>query len=123
MGSSATTAERPREAGPGLLAARPDISRDFPGENPGMELAWVASVPTVPRAGMTVLVVESDDRHLRALLDLLSAAGCDVRAAPDAFEACVLLRDFRPRLALVNPQIPLVAQVVDRIRSDGAARL
>jgi CheY-like chemotaxis protein len=57
-------------------------------------------------AGESILVVEDNDTNLRLFVFLLSAKGYQVRGATDARQALELLRNFRPRLILMDLQLP-----------------
>jgi DNA-binding response OmpR family regulator len=71
-------------------------------------------MPAFPR--IPALVVESNPRVLRHVMRLLRKAGHDVRGAPEAVEACVILQSFRPQVALIDPQLDCVETVIDRLR-------
>jgi CheY-like chemotaxis protein len=53
-----------------------------------------------------VLVVEDSPANLRLVTYLLEAKGFDVRGAPDADTALEILKEFRPRLILMDLQLP-----------------
>ena len=53
-----------------------------------------------------ILVVEDNDANLRLVTFLLSSKGYDVRGASDAQQALLLLETFRPRLILMDLQLP-----------------
>lgn len=57
-------------------------------------------------AGEPILVVEDNAAQLKLLSALLEDAGYAVRIAPDANEALLVLKTFRPRLILMDIQLP-----------------
>jgi CheY-like chemotaxis protein len=57
-------------------------------------------------AGEPILVVEDNAAQLRLLSALLEDAGYPVRTAPDANEALLVLKTYRPRLILMDIQLP-----------------
>src|SRR5260370_37268463 len=57
-------------------------------------------------AGESILVVEDNEANLRLFTYLLSSKGYEVRAATDAQQALELLRDFHPRMILMDLQLP-----------------
>ena len=57
-------------------------------------------------AGEPILVVEDNPAQLKLLSALLEDAGYPVRGAPDANEALAILRSYRPRLILMDIQLP-----------------
>jgi two-component system, cell cycle response regulator DivK len=57
-------------------------------------------------AGEPILVVDDNPAQLRLLSAVLEAAGHPVRLAPDADEAVAILKSFRPRLILMDIQLP-----------------
>ncbi len=57
-------------------------------------------------AGEPILVVDDNVVQLRLLSALLERAGHPVRVAPDANEALAILKSFRPRLILMDIQLP-----------------
>jgi two-component system cell cycle response regulator DivK len=56
--------------------------------------------------GESILIVEDNETNLRLFTYLLSARGYDVRGAGDAPQALQLLQTFRPRLILMDLQLP-----------------
>ena len=70
-------------------------------------------MPAFPR--IPALVVESNPSVLRHIMRLLRKAGHDVRGAPEAVEACVVLQSFRPQVALIDPKLDCVETVIDRL--------
>jgi CheY-like chemotaxis protein len=53
-----------------------------------------------------ILVVDDNPANLKLVRILLSGEGYDVRVAADAEEALSVLRGFRPRLILMDLQLP-----------------
>lgn len=57
-------------------------------------------------SGQPILVVDDNPINLKLIRVLLTGEGYDVRAALDAEEAVVILQSFRPRLILMDLQLP-----------------
>lgn len=57
-------------------------------------------------AGEPILIVDDNEVNLRLAHWLLSSEGFTVRVAKDAEEAFGVLHDFRPRLILMDLQMP-----------------
>lgn len=57
-------------------------------------------------AGEPLLIVDDNATNLKLLRVLLEGAGYEVRVALDADEALEMLRAFRPRLILMDIQLP-----------------
>jgi CheY-like chemotaxis protein len=57
-------------------------------------------------AGDPILVVDDNPQNLKLVRVLLSGEGYDVKVAVDAEEALRLLESFRPRLILMDLQLP-----------------
>ena len=57
-------------------------------------------------AGEPILVVDDNDANLELVRDLLEDQGYRVRVAIDANDAIAVLHDFRPRLILMDIQLP-----------------
>lgn len=57
-------------------------------------------------SGETILVVDDNATNLKLFRVLLSSEGYDVHTAPDATEALRLLDTLRPRLILMDLQLP-----------------
>src|SRR5260370_14397679 len=70
-------------------------------------------MPTFSR--IPALVVESNPSVLRHIMRLLRKAGHDVRGAPEAVEACVVLQSLRPQVALIDPKLDCIEAVIDRL--------
>jgi CheY-like chemotaxis protein len=75
-------------------------------------------------AGESILVVEDNDTNLRLFIYLLSAKGYQVRGAGDAQQALELLRNFHPRLILMDLQLPGTDgyELTRRLKADPATR-
>jgi CheY-like chemotaxis protein len=57
-------------------------------------------------AGERILVVDDNVTNMKLLRVLLATEGYDVRTAADAKEALAILGQFRPRLILMDVQLP-----------------
>ncbi len=57
-------------------------------------------------AGEPLLIVDDNPTNLKLVRVLLEGAGYAVRIALDADEALAMLREFRPRLILMDIQLP-----------------
>jgi CheY-like chemotaxis protein len=57
-------------------------------------------------AGEPILIVDDNPLNLKLVRLLLSSEGYEVRTASDAEEALAVLREFRPRLILMDIQLP-----------------
>jgi CheY-like chemotaxis protein len=73
-------------------------------------------------AGATILVVDDNPVNLKVLRVLLTAEGYDVLTAADAEEALRVLGSARPRLLLVDLQLPGMdgLELTRRLRADPA---
>ncbi|MDB4957938.1 MAG: two-component hybrid sensor and regulator [Myxococcales bacterium] len=56
--------------------------------------------------GEPILIVDDNPTNLKLLMYLLTAKGYQARTAKDAEEALVMLQTFRPRLLLLDLQLP-----------------
>jgi len=56
--------------------------------------------------GEPILIVDDNPVNLKLVRVLLAGVGYDARTASDAEEALEILRDFRPRLILMDIQLP-----------------
>jgi CheY-like chemotaxis protein len=56
--------------------------------------------------GEPILIVDDNPANLKLIRVLLGAEGYEIRCAADAEEALVILADFRPRLILMDLQLP-----------------
>ncbi len=57
-------------------------------------------------SGEPILIVDDNPMNLKLARVLLAAEGYDVRTAEDADEALALLKEFHPRLILMDVQLP-----------------
>jgi two-component system cell cycle response regulator DivK len=57
-------------------------------------------------AGELVLIVDDNAQNLKLVRVLLRAEGYEVRVAVDATQALAVLEEFRPRLILMDLQLP-----------------
>ena len=57
-------------------------------------------------AGESIVVVDDNPINLKLLRVLLAGEGYEVRTAQDAEEAMALLQNFRPRVILMDLQLP-----------------
>jgi len=57
-------------------------------------------------AGEPILIVDDNPTNLKLVRVLLTSEGYDVRVAANAEEALLLLGGFRPRLILMDLQLP-----------------
>jgi CheY-like chemotaxis protein len=73
-------------------------------------------------AGEEILVVDDNPTNLKLLSYLLAAAGYRVRTVADAEQALALLAGWRPRLLLVDLQLPGMdgLALTRRLRGDPA---
>ena len=75
-------------------------------------------------AGEPILIVDDNAANLKLARMLLVGEGFEVRTAADAEEALTLLRDFRPRLILMDLQMPGMDgfALARRLKADAATR-
>jgi two-component system, cell cycle response regulator DivK len=75
-------------------------------------------------AGEPILVVDDNPTNLRLLRLLLSGESYAVRTAGDAGEALAVLKEFRPRLILLDLQMPGMDgfELARRLKSDTATQ-
>jgi CheY-like chemotaxis protein len=57
-------------------------------------------------AGEPILIVDDNPVNLKVVRVLLTTEGYEVRAAADAGEALTVMQSFRPRLILMDLQLP-----------------
>jgi CheY-like chemotaxis protein len=75
-------------------------------------------------SGEPILIVDDNDVNLRLAHWLLSSEGFTVRTARDAEEAFTVLNDFRPRLILMDLQMPGMdgLSATRKLKADPATR-
>lgn len=75
-------------------------------------------------AGEAILIVEDNPASLKLIRVLLAAKGYEVRTATDAEEALEVLKTFRPRLVLMDIQLPGMdgLELTQRLKTDPATR-
>jgi CheY-like chemotaxis protein len=72
--------------------------------------------------GESILVVDDNDANLRLVTYVLSSQGYDVREAASAQEALRILEEFRPRMILMDLQLPKMDgyELTRRLKADPA---
>lgn len=75
-------------------------------------------------AGEPILIVDDNAVNLKLLRITLVVAGYDVRTAIDAEQATSVLASFRPRLILMDVQLPGIdgLELTRRLKADPATR-
>ena len=75
-------------------------------------------------AGEAILVVDDNPVYLKLIRVLLTAKGYEIRTATDAEEALTVLGTFRPRLILMDVQLPGMTglELTQRLKSDPTTR-
>jgi two-component system, cell cycle response regulator DivK len=75
-------------------------------------------------AGEPILIVDDNAANLKLARVLLSGEGYDVRTAADAEQALELLESFRPRLILMDLQLPGMdgLELTRRLKADPSRR-
>jgi CheY-like chemotaxis protein len=75
-------------------------------------------------AGEPILIVDDTPLNVKLLEALLEPAGYDVRSAANARETLAILASFRPRLILLDVQLPDMdgLELARRLRADPATR-
>jgi CheY-like chemotaxis protein len=73
-------------------------------------------------SGETILIVDDNAVNLKLLRVALSVEGYDVRTAADADQALAILAQFRPRLILMDVQLPGMdgLALTQRLKADPA---
>jgi two-component system, cell cycle response regulator DivK len=71
-------------------------------------------------AGESILIVDDNPVNLKLARVLLAAEGYDVRTAIAAEQALEVLREFRPRLILMDIQLPCMdgLELTRRLKAD-----
>lgn len=74
--------------------------------------------------GPRILIVDDNIANLKLVSFLLADFGYDLRAAVNAEEALALVRSFRPRLILLDMQMPETEglELARRLKADAATR-
>jgi two-component system, cell cycle response regulator DivK len=75
-------------------------------------------------AGEAILVVDDNPVYLKLMRVVLSAKGYEIRTAMDAEEALAVLGTFRPRLILMDVQLPGMTglELTQQLKSDPTTR-
>jgi len=71
-----------------------------------------------------VLIVDDNPVNLKLARVVLTAAGCDVHTAVDAESALAVIRDFAPRVVLMDVQLPGMdgLELTRRLKADPETR-
>ena len=75
-------------------------------------------------SGEPILIVDDNSTNMKLVRILLASEGYDVRTAADAEEALNVLKEFYPRLILMDVQLPGIdgLELTRRFKSDPATR-
>jgi len=75
-------------------------------------------------AGEPILIVDDNPINLKLIRVLLASEGYSIRTASDAEQALSLLRDWRPRIILMDVQLPGMngLELTRHLKADAATR-
>ena len=75
-------------------------------------------------AGEAILIVDDNPTNMKLVHVLLASEGYDVREAADAEEALDVLKQFQPRMILMDIQLPGIdgLELTRRLKLDPATR-
>jgi CheY-like chemotaxis protein len=75
-------------------------------------------------SGEPILVIDDNPANAALITFLLTASGYDVRRASDADEAVTILEGFRPRLIMMDLQLPGMdgLELTRRLKADDSTR-
>ena len=76
----------------------------------------------MPDNGKPLVLVADDDATTRRLIEVtLRNCGCDVVTAPDGEQALLQIRELRPKIAILDVQMPRLSgwEVAKELRADG----
>lgn len=74
--------------------------------------------------GEPILIVDDNPVNLKLVRVVLAVEGYDVRTAADAAEALAVIKTFRPRLILMDLQLPGMdgLELTKRLKADAATK-